>query len=66
MRVFLVRKHRAPNGALRLDVLDTQGELASARQKAPSAIRRIKTELDERSLCLVLRLSEITEYQKVH
>ena len=45
-----VRKHRAPKGALRLDGIATQRISDHVRQKAPSAKRCIKTELERSSL----------------
>ena len=38
-----VRKHRAPNGALRRRSDDSRGSIGGGRQKAPSAKRCIKT-----------------------
>ena len=41
--VHAVRKHRAPKGALRLETLNRTNNPLNNRQKAPSAIRCIKT-----------------------
>ena len=62
---LLVRKHRAPKGALRQS--GAIGPVPSSiRQKAPSAKRRIKT---SGSVCRQQEFepeSESTERQKVH
>ena len=47
-----VRKHRAPKGALRHVQLDRLGRLGQVRQKAPGAIRCIKTCLLKLALLL--------------
>ena len=60
-----VRKHRAPNGALRPNQHATH-EHAQPRQKAPSAKRCIKTGGDQIVDGLHLFLSESTERQTAH
>lgn len=49
---LVVRKHRAPKGALRHVQLDRLGRLGQVRQKAPGAIRCIKTCLLKLALLL--------------
>ena len=62
----LVRKHRAPNGALRRHRHHTTIRIArERRQKAPSAKRCIKTWVCSPATC-VAAWSESTERQKVH
>ena len=65
MLLRLVRKHRAPNGALRqftkeLDITLLEG------QKAPSAKRCIKTRVNQVFHLTISEQSESTERQTVH
>ena len=60
-----VRKHRAPNGALRLD-RGGSNALELVGQKAPSAKRCIKTVPDDGSQVQSPTSSESTERQTVH
>ena len=64
-QVSYVRKHRAPNGALRLCPLGG-GRLCGPSQKAPSAKRCIKTIREHRHVTRRSDRSESTERQKVH
>ena len=67
MIIFLVRKHRAPKGALRLDDLIANTLDVFIGQKAPSAKRCIKTvPFVFPFLMAGCGLSESTERQKVH
>ena len=61
----LVRKHRAPKGALRHLLLTLEGA-SRLRQKAPSAKRCIKTDNEDNFAPRTDDTSESTERQKVH
>ena len=63
--MLVVRKHRAPKGALRLLAQGAE-EVSDEGQKAPSAKRCIKTAPDRRARVRDLPGSESTERQKVH
>ena len=63
--LVLVRKHRAPKGALRHDIIDV-ARVPRRGQKAPSAKRCIKTAAFDGASRDDDRLSESTERQKVH
>ena len=61
---LLVRKHPAPEGALRLTNQNV-GNKEVGSQKAPSTRRCIKTAGVKR-LLVILSSSESTQHQKVH
>ena len=63
---WLVTKHRAPKGALRLDPTDDGTLTGTARHKAPSAKRCIKTPDFHARGQLPESWSQSTERQKVH
>ena len=63
---WFVRKHRAPNGALRLTDTVFPALKNAISQKAPSAKRCIKTKAHEDANADERDVSENTERQKVH
>ena len=66
MHVISVRKHQAPKGALRRHRLTSGEDQITVGQKAPSAIRRIKTVVCQEGNYTQAWSSESTERHKVH